>query len=113
MANFVTDASLLPIASTGIAISTDGINYDIIPVGPETSISGTFKVNSGYNGTGQGGWPGVSYPYPTTTIVNIQHGSRSYKFELQDLKGGRLHFLGYNTGTNQNLADAIQTMNTW
>lgn len=113
MANFISDAGTLPIPSQGIALSQDGITYDIIPTGTSTSITGIFSVVGGWNGTGQGGTPGVNYPYPTKTIVTIQNGTKSYKCELQDLKGGTLHALGYNTGTNQNLADAIQTMNTW
>lgn len=114
MANFISDPATLPIPSTGgIAISTDGITYDIIPNGVETSITGTFKVNGGSNASGQGGWPGVSYPYATTTIVTIQHGSKMYKCELQDLKGGTLFAAGYNNGTNLSLSSAIQEMKTW
>jgi hypothetical protein len=113
MANFIEDGASLPIASQGIALSQDGIMWDIIPTGAETSITGTFAVIGGWNGTGQGGTPGVNYPYPTKTIVTIHHGSRMYKCELQDLKGGSLFAAGYGGGTNQNLADAIQTMNTW
>lgn len=113
MANFISDGATLPNPSQGIAVSTDGIVYDIIPTGPDTMITGTFAVIGDWNGTGQGGTPGVNYPYPTKTIVTVKHEGAMYKFELQDLKGGTLFALNLNTGTNQNLADAIQEMNTW
>jgi len=113
MAYFIEDANTVQAGTTGMAVSNDNTLWDFIPTGDNTIISGTYKVNSGWNGDGQSGTPGVNYPYRTTTIVTVTHQAKMFKFELQDLKGGALFTAGFNNGTKADLADAIQMIKSW
>lgn len=101
MTRFISDgASLSPTSPMHIAVSNDGVQWDLISK-QGLSVGSIFQAV-----------PEQVYPYPTKTflILTKNDGEKMF-FELQDLKGGDL--VAYNDGTHASLNAAVKVVGHW
>lgn len=114
MAKFIKDGNtLIPAAINYIGISNDGQQFDLFPKA-NIKIGTIYQLIPNWNGTGQGGTPGVNYPYPTKTIITVTTIDAHIMYlELQDLLTGGCPLATYNDGTKLSLETAAITMASW